>query len=82
MSRGIENREFKWWQEHREFSDKHGLSSPASDELLELIIDAIHEAGAAELGSLGGTRRAKTLTKERRIALARSAAKARWERRP
>lgn len=57
---------------------KMRLSEAAHIELIDLVIEAILEAGAAEIASVGGRRRAESLSADERTAIARKAAKARW----
>lgn len=59
-------------------------AAPELQEDLELVadsLDALVENAAAELGRMGGTVRAKKLSKKRRSEIARTAVKAREEKR-
>lgn len=82
--RRIETRESRWWARLDALVSRWGLSDEQRDELLELIIDAVHEDKAAELGSLGGLKgghaRAAALTAKQRSLSASQAANARWSK--
>ena len=71
-SRRIEKREPKWWAILAAFQSAYSLSDEQHDELLEIVINAIHEDKAAEMGSLGGVKggpaRAAAMTSEQRSA--------------
>jgi hypothetical protein len=78
----LETREPRWWAAIDAFSERHRLSVDATDQLVELVYDAINEDAATMLGASGGLKggraRADRMTPKQRSDAARKAARARW----
>lgn len=81
----LETRIPRWWEALTGFCEANEIRDHAYDELFALILAAINEDKAVEMGFLGGIKggvaRAAALTLEERSASAAKAARARWRRR-
>jgi hypothetical protein len=80
----LDDREPKWWTALTDWCEQNGIPTDGDsyDALFDLILRAIEEDGATELGSRGGQKggkaRAANMTPQERSAAASAAARKRW----